>query len=116
MSDIVKVEYLNPTLLIAYVTDSKIIILFVFGNKTKFNFMIDKDYFDDYKLIGENIRKRRKKMGLTQAKLADKINGKIDHAKISDIEGAKEDFQFVTLLKICKGLELTLEELILYKE
>ncbi|UIR54764.1 helix-turn-helix domain-containing protein [Sphingobacterium sp. SRCM116780] len=77
--------------------------------------MVDINFEKDYKLIGENIRKIRKSLNLTQEQLAKRSGEKFDHAKISDIERAKEDFQFITLLKICKGLEITLADLITYK-
>lgn len=78
--------------------------------------MIDKNFETEYKLIGKNIKKIRQKCGLTQIQLAKKSGEKIDHAKISDIERAKEDFQFLTLLRICKGLEISFVDLVNYKE
>lgn len=72
-------------------------------------------YLEEYQLIGNNIKKIRQNLKLTQAQLASKCEGKIDHAKISDIERAKEDFHMSTLLKICKGLNITLKELITFK-
>ena len=76
--------------------------------------MTDPNFKDDYKLIGSNIRKKRKALNLTQAQLAKKSGEKVDYAKISDIERAQEDFQFSTLLKICRGLDISLLELITF--
>ncbi|WP_400261330.1 helix-turn-helix domain-containing protein [Sphingobacterium sp. SG20118] len=53
--------------------------------------MINK-FSDEYKRIGYNLKKERKKARLTQAQLASKLN-KIDDSKISNIENAKEDFK-----------------------
>jgi len=72
--------------------------------------MIEK-HNDVYDRIGSNLKALRKKAGLTQQQLADKCE-KVDRAKISDIENAKEDYMFSTLLEIAKGLGVTIEKLI----
>ncbi|WP_316736743.1 helix-turn-helix transcriptional regulator [Pedobacter aquatilis] len=59
-----------------------------------------------YELIGKNIKYYRLSKELSQQSLANKCD-KIDRAKISDIENAKEDFMFSTLLEICSGLDIT---------
>lgn len=71
--------------------------------------MINK-FSDEYKRIGYNLKKERKKARLTQAQLASKLN-KIDDSKISNIENAKEDFMFSTLLEIANGLNIDIERL-----
>lgn len=71
--------------------------------------MINK-FTDTYKRIGTNLRRERKKARLTQVQLADKIP-KVDDAKISNIENAKEDFMFSTLLEIANGLNIDVEKL-----
>lgn len=76
---------------------------------------MDPKFKKDYQLIGTNIREKRKALKLTQEQLAKKSGPKVDYAKISDIERAKEDFQLSTLLKICSGLGMTLSELIAYE-
>ncbi len=58
--------------------------------------MISK-FSDQYKRIVNNLKKERKKAKLTQAQLASRLNI-IDDSKISNIENAKEDFMFSTLL------------------
>lgn len=68
-----------------------------------------KKYSNYYKTIGDNLKKRRLQLGLSQQKLADKIP-KMDRSKISDMENGKEDFYFSTLLNICEALEIDVEE------
>ncbi|SDI09826.1 Helix-turn-helix domain-containing protein [Chryseobacterium taeanense] len=71
---------------------------------------MDGKFLTIYKTIGENLRDKRKEKNLSQQQLAD-LAGKIDRSKISDIENGKEDFLFSTLLKICKALDINIEEL-----
>jgi len=66
-----------------------------------------KIYFEN---VGANIKKLRQEQGLSQQKLADKCD-KVDRAKISDIENAKEDFMLSTLIEICEALEVNLAEI-----
>lgn len=75
----------------------------------KLNKMINK-YSDIYKRVGLNLKRERKKAKLTQEQLAENTN-KIDSAKISDIENAKEDFMFSTLLEIANGLNIDIDRL-----
>ena len=72
---------------------------------------MDNKFAEEFENLGDLIRIKRKKMGLTQQTLADKIP-KLDRSKISDIENGKEDFHFSTLLKICEALGTTLEKLV----
>ncbi|KMQ70156.1 helix-turn-helix transcriptional regulator [Chryseobacterium koreense] len=72
---------------------------------------MDNKFTEEFEILGDLIRRKRKKTGLTQQALADKIP-KLDRAKISDIENGKEDFHFSTLLKICEALDTTLEKII----
>ena len=62
-----------------------------------------------YKAIGKALKKKRKEKGLTQQQLAD--GAEIDRSKISDMENGKEDFQFSTLLKLCKALGVSVAEI-----
>ncbi|SKB59644.1 Helix-turn-helix domain-containing protein [Parapedobacter luteus] len=71
--------------------------------------MINK-FSEIYKRIGSNLKRERKKARLTQVQLAEKIS-RIDDAKISNIENAKEDFMFSTLLEIANGLNIDVEKL-----
>jgi len=64
-----------------------------------------------YERLGRNLKKLRLERGLSQYALSKKCK-KIDRSKISDIENAKEDFMFSTLLSLCEGLEVSLYELI----
>lgn len=67
--------------------------------------MIIEKYTEVYSRIGENLRKRRRELGLTQKDVADKIP-KMDRSKISDMENGKEDFVFSKLLDICNALDI----------
>ncbi|AZB25259.1 MULTISPECIES: helix-turn-helix domain-containing protein [Flavobacteriales] len=62
-----------------------------------------------YKAIGKALKNKRIEKSLTQEQLADKA--KVDRSKISDMENGKEDFQFSTLLKLCKQLDLNVAEI-----
>jgi transcriptional regulator with XRE-family HTH domain len=61
--------------------------------------------------IGKKLRKLRKDQKLSQQALANKCE-RIDRAKISTIETAKEDFTFTTLLQIAEGLGIDVRELL----
>ena len=63
-----------------------------------------------YQRIGSNLKKERKKAQLTQAQLAERTT-KLDGSKISDIENAKEDYMFSTLLEVANGLGVDIEKL-----
>ncbi|GHE28858.1 helix-turn-helix domain-containing protein [Sphingobacterium griseoflavum] len=67
-------------------------------------------YAGVYARIGKNVRNRRRALNLTQDQLS-KRTSKIDRAKISDIENAKEDFMFSTLLELAHALEADVEDL-----
>lgn len=69
------------------------------------------EFKDIYRQVGVNIRRYRKKNGLTQAQLAELIIPKLDRSKISDMENGKEDFQFSTLLRICSALDIHVKDL-----
>lgn len=72
--------------------------------------MVDK-YKEVYLRIGNNVKKIRKDAKLTQVQLAQRT-AKLDDSKISDIENAKEDYMFSTLLEVANGLGVDVEELI----
>lgn len=63
-----------------------------------------------YKLVGTQIRIKRKDCNYTQAQLASKSG--LDRAKISDMENAKEDFMFSTLLEIANALDIDVADLL----
>jgi len=71
--------------------------------------MINK-YNSIYQRIGLNLKKERKKAQLTQAQLAERTT-KLDGSKISDMENAKEDYMFSTLLEVANGLGVDIEKL-----
>jgi len=52
--------------------------------------------------FGLHLRKLREEQNLGLRQLAARCN--VDHAKISDIENAKEDFMFTTLMELARGL------------
>lgn len=72
--------------------------------------MIDK-YSAIYSVIGKNLKRERRKAGLTQLELANKTN-KIDRSKISEIENGKADFMFSTLLEITIALKIDIVKLL----
>ncbi len=63
-------------------------------------------------ILGENLKSIRKEKGLSQQELANRCN--VDRAKISDIESAKEDFFFETLIELSRGLQVELKYLITF--
>ncbi|UPJ18317.1 helix-turn-helix domain-containing protein [Bacillus cereus] len=60
---------------------------------------------DFLKLIGENIRFLRKKRGLTQEELAERIN--LQQAYIGGVERGERNISMLTLQKIANGLEVS---------
>lgn len=60
--------------------------------------------------LGKNIKAKRLEKGLSLRELA--AISDTEHAKISAIEGGKLNFRFSTILKIAKGLETPLNELL----
>lgn len=68
-------------------------------------------YLIIYGEIGKNLKRERRKAGLTQLELANKTN-KIDRSKISEIENGKVDFMFSTLLELAIALKIDIEKLI----
>lgn len=67
-----------------------------------------------FKIIGKNIRRYRKLKGLSQQSLAT-LCDRVDRSKISDIENAKEDFMYSTLIEVCIALELTPADIVIEK-
>ena len=63
-----------------------------------------------FEIVGVNIKSARQSQGLSQQKLADRCE-KVDRAKISDIENAKEDFMVSTLIELCEALSTNLSEI-----
>lgn len=76
---------------------------------------MQENFIEIYKKIGASIRNKRKEKGLTQQQLADK-DVKLDRSKISDMENGKEDFHFVTLLKICEALDMNIEDVFIKRK
>lgn len=66
--------------------------------------------FKAHKKIGENIRKFRKKSGMTQEKLAEKAN--LHSVYISQVERADRAPTIETLLKITKALGIRLRDVV----
>ncbi len=59
--------------------------------------------------LGNAIRVRRNKIGLTQEQLAERSG--IDRRTISDIENAKTDPEFFTLYRITRNLQVSIDTL-----
>ena len=64
----------------------------------------------DYKRIGRNIREVRHMRGLTQDKLAEKIEMSSNH--ISHVEIGTSPVSLPTLLKICEALGVTADRIL----
>ncbi|MEX5518395.1 helix-turn-helix domain-containing protein [Bacillus cereus] len=62
------------------------------------------------KLVGENIRLLRKKRGLTQEELAERIN--LQQAYIGGVERGERNISLLTLQKIAVGLEVSPEKVL----
>jgi len=73
---------------------------------------MDPFFTETYKIVGKSLKKRRLEMNLTQSQLAH-LAGKMDRSKISDIENGKEDFLFSTLLKLCKALGISVNDILI---
>ena len=67
-----------------------------------------------YKLLGKNIKKRRKEMGLTQQQLADKMNISLNF--MGKIEVAFSKPSLDTLIDFAKALNTTVSELTKFNE
>lgn len=66
--------------------------------------------FKAHKLIGQNIRNRRRKIGMTQEKLAEKAN--LHPVYISQVERAERAVTIDALLRISKALGVKLRDLV----
>lgn len=69
---------------------------------------------DFYKELGKNIKKEREKQGLTQQQLADIVGIGLNH--FGKIEVAYSKPSLDMLIKIAKGLDLTVSELTDFKK
>ncbi len=63
------------------------------------------------KRIGNNIKRRRKELGWTQADLAEKANVSVVH--ISHIENGKVSMSLETLISLCDILDYTPNDILL---
>lgn len=64
---------------------------------------------DFYKALGENIKRRRKEVGLTQQQLADRLNMSLNF--VGKIEVAFSKPSLDTLIEIAKALGTTVSQL-----
>ena len=62
-----------------------------------------------YKKLGQNIKQRRKELGLTQQELADKMNISLNF--MGKIEVACSKPSLDTLIELAKSLETTVSDL-----
>lgn len=65
--------------------------------------------YDFYKLLGKNIKERRKKLGFTQQQLADKMNISLNF--MGKIEVAFSKPSLDTLIELADALDTTVSEL-----
>ena len=61
------------------------------------------------KMLGERIRELRKATGLSQEKFALKID--MDRTYFASVESGKRNISLENILKISRGLDISLEEL-----
>ena len=64
----------------------------------------------DYKKLGENIRLYRKKRGMTQEQLAEKVN--LSTVYIGYVENGKKQIGLQALVNVANALEASVDELI----
>lgn len=62
------------------------------------------------KALGEVVRSRRVELGLSQEELGSKAE--LHRTYVTDIEGGLRNLSFLTLLRVAKGLNCSLAELI----
>ena len=67
---------------------------------------MDKDF---YKLLGKNIKNRRKQLGYTQQELADKLGISLNFMGKIEVEFSKPSLD--TLIKIAEELDTNISEL-----
>jgi transcriptional regulator with XRE-family HTH domain len=72
--------------------------------------MVDGKVKEEYKKVGERIRKFRIQKGMTQADLSEKANIGLSH--ISDIELGKTKMMLVTFTRIAEALQISTDVLI----
>lgn len=66
---------------------------------------------DSYEIIANNIKKNRKKAGLTQAELADRAGYSHEFIRRIEAPHAKKYFSVDTLVRIAKALDIKMEVL-----
>ena len=62
--------------------------------------------------VGENIKKIRKRKGLSQVDLVDKIQGEFDTTNVSRIESGRTNPTLFTFYRIASALEVPISELL----
>lgn len=87
-------------------------VLEVLGMNEIANLKIPKnqDYDFDYSILGQKIKKQRRKKGYTQDKLAEELG--ISTKYISRIESGASGLKISTLVKICKILDIEADKLL----
>ena len=71
---------------------------------------MDKTYYEDYRSLGLNIAFYRKKAGLTQMQLAEKLD--IDRSHMSAIELAAVGVSLDVVFRLCRVLNISPSELL----
>lgn len=64
--------------------------------------------------LGEGIKKHRLLLGMSQRHLAKSLN--CDHTFISHVEAGRKGISITSLLKLCRCLETTPNELLKYEK
>lgn len=61
------------------------------------------------KVLGENVRRRRKELGLTQTELADRAG--LFHPRVSEVERARSSVTIATVARLAAALETSVADL-----
>lgn len=87
----------------------RIVRCFIVFNRVKFIMTTEEQIL--LNRLAEQIKLQRSKLGLSQEKLAEKCN--FDRTYISLLERAKRNPSYLSLKKLCDGLEIELHELLI---
>ncbi len=87
----------------------RIVRCFIVFNRVKFIMTTEEQIL--LNRLAEQIKLQRTKLGLSQEKLAEKCN--FDRTYISLLERAKRNPSYLSLKKLCDGLEIELHELLI---
>lgn len=73
-------------------------------------------YVDNYMKIGQNIKKYRKLLGLSQEELADKMNMSRSYLSKIEAPNCEKSFSVETLFVIAEALEIPVYKLLQFED